>query len=248
MLSHPDYPSLLSLADTLERLGIDHQVGKIEEEQLSDAPFPYMLQLDRRGAELLLIKDQQDLAVHKKDLEHWKGVVIKLEPTDAIADDEHNKQLAQEKLHRRLTIILVTALFGLLIVPLILSTTLLTALLLGHLPWGSRGRVPAAGQRPGYYLQTGGVLLQCRQAHQLRPYSQCRRSHPVWGVYLLGRRGKLFWLAAHYCRTVYSLVCKRRFFFGGAGRGGRTHHAGHWLFAVLPVRQSEHLVPVMCNC
>jgi hypothetical protein len=29
MLSHPDYPSLLSLADTLERLGIDHQVGKL---------------------------------------------------------------------------------------------------------------------------------------------------------------------------------------------------------------------------
>ncbi|MDZ7715112.1 MAG: vitamin K epoxide reductase family protein [Balneolaceae bacterium] len=130
VLSHPDYPSLLSIADTLERLGINHEIGRIEAEHLKDVTFPYMLQLDRHGAELVFIKDQQDLDDHNV-LEHWKGVVIKLEPTDAITDKEHNKQLVREKRDRKLSVALLIALVGLILIPLLQDGGLgLTALLL----------------------------------------------------------------------------------------------------------------------
>jgi protein-disulfide isomerase len=114
MVSHPNYPSLLSVADTLERLGIKHQIARIKEEQLPDFPFPYMLQFDKQGGTLALIKDQKDLDDHKDDMEYWDGVVVMVEPTQTIADEEHNKQYGQEKLQRNYAATAILALLALL--------------------------------------------------------------------------------------------------------------------------------------
>lgn len=58
ILSHPDYPSLLSVADTLERLGIDHQVGRIETDNIKELPFPCIIHLDQGGGQLILLKNR----------------------------------------------------------------------------------------------------------------------------------------------------------------------------------------------
>lgn len=115
VLSHPDYPSLLSIADSLERLGINHQIGKIQRENLGEVSFPYILQLDKGGGRLLFVKDEQDLDTHKQDLDDWNGVVLKAEPTETVADEEHNKRYSKEKLQRKLSIALGTALLGLIL-------------------------------------------------------------------------------------------------------------------------------------
>jgi len=45
--SHPDYPSLLSISDTFEQLGIPHGVAHLEKEQLGTLTFPYVLYLEK---------------------------------------------------------------------------------------------------------------------------------------------------------------------------------------------------------
>jgi len=117
IVSHPNYPSLLSIADTLEGLGIDRQVGRIEKGHRQDLPFPSLLQLDRRGGELLLLKDRADLHAHRDDLEHWNGIVLKVQATDSITDEEHNRQWAEEKRNQRRWILFAGALLGLLLIP-----------------------------------------------------------------------------------------------------------------------------------
>ncbi len=41
--THPDYPSLLSITDTLEEMGIEHAAIQIEKEQLPEIPTPFFV-------------------------------------------------------------------------------------------------------------------------------------------------------------------------------------------------------------
>ncbi len=45
ILSHPDYPSLLTISDTLEKLGIPSQIGRIEKRHLPKVEFPFLTQI-----------------------------------------------------------------------------------------------------------------------------------------------------------------------------------------------------------
>ena len=76
MASHPDFPSLLSISDTLQRLGVKHRVRRIEVSDLEKLPYPYLLPLNKNGSDILLIKDKNDLNLQRQGLEHWGGVVL----------------------------------------------------------------------------------------------------------------------------------------------------------------------------
>lgn len=129
ILSHPDYPSLLSVADTLERLGIDHQVGRLEVNKTDQFPFPCIIHLDKGGGQLVLLKDQDDLDAHQSDLEAWDGVVLKAKAVDSITDEEHNEQYARENNRRKLSAVLTVALLGLLALPVLQASSWLYFLL-----------------------------------------------------------------------------------------------------------------------
>jgi Vitamin K epoxide reductase family len=88
--SHPDYPSLLSIVDTLNRLGVPNIAARIDKEKLVDLPFPYLLQLTRRS-DLLTIRRASDLTKHKDKLDDWDGIVLHIEPTTQINDIENNR-------------------------------------------------------------------------------------------------------------------------------------------------------------
>lgn len=141
--SHPEYPSLLSFADPLDRLGVGHTIARLDEEHLDDISFPYMLQLEGNRGKLLLLKDRNDLQAHKKELEYWNGIILKAEPTDTIIDEEHNRQLKKEKLQRKLKFLLGIALGGLFLIPAFLSAMWLQFLLLA---------TTVAGTTVGYLL------------------------------------------------------------------------------------------------
>jgi len=95
--SHPNNPSLLSVADTLERLGIPHVAVRVKQEDLEHIPFPYMLHFDKHGGELAFVKDQEDLKARESDFKHWNGVLLRAESTGAIVDKENHKHLSEEK-------------------------------------------------------------------------------------------------------------------------------------------------------
>lgn len=94
--SHPDYPSLLSIVDTFNRLGVPNIAAKIEKDQLTELEFPYVLQL-RHQKDLILIKGAADLDKNKERLEDWEGIVLHVEPTDTINDPENNRIYKRKK-------------------------------------------------------------------------------------------------------------------------------------------------------
>ena len=66
--SHPDYPSLLSIADMLERLGIAYHAVRIKKQDLKQLPFPYLVQAKENGT-LKIMAKQEDLkqVLHRKE-------------------------------------------------------------------------------------------------------------------------------------------------------------------------------------
>lgn len=95
--SHPDFPSLLSVSDTLQRLSIAHAASMVKKEELLDLPCPYLLSIDKGVGDLLLIKDIRDLDKNKSELEFWNGVVLQAESTKLIKDKINNELYSKER-------------------------------------------------------------------------------------------------------------------------------------------------------
>src|SRR5690625_3344272 len=133
--SHPNYPSLLSITDTLQRLGIHHKTARIKKKHLSNVEYPYLLWPDEEGREPIIIKDQRDLSINgEKDQISIKvsqqAVVLKAQPADTIANEEHNQQRWQEFFFKLLSSVLVAAVAGLIFLSTLSSLTGVSALLL----------------------------------------------------------------------------------------------------------------------
>lgn len=80
--SHPDYPSLLSIADALERLGIKYYAWRTTREELNDIEFPYLLPISAGGGNILLIQKQGDLIKNEEKLNYWEGTILQTEYTE----------------------------------------------------------------------------------------------------------------------------------------------------------------------
>jgi thiol-disulfide isomerase/thioredoxin len=80
LLSHPDYPSLLSITDSLNELGIENTAVHIEKEQLHDVPIPFLAHLNDDGGEFCVVrnKKQPDQEV-PGFFNRWSGVVVAAE-------------------------------------------------------------------------------------------------------------------------------------------------------------------------
>jgi uncharacterized membrane protein len=98
--SHAEFPSLLSVVDTLDRLGIPHVVGKVEKEKIGELEFPYLLQVETTKTNLIEIRSAKDL--ESTFMKYWSGIVLKLEPTQSIKDPESNRAYVKEKFRKTL--------------------------------------------------------------------------------------------------------------------------------------------------
>lgn len=97
LASHPDYPSLLSISDTLEQLGIPFGVFRTDKEKLENIDAPYLLHLDKGGEMLITIANKADLKSQQNLLDNWSGIVLKAEYTEAIIDRENRDAVLKEK-------------------------------------------------------------------------------------------------------------------------------------------------------
>lgn len=105
ILSHPDYPSFLSISDTLEQLGINHRVAKVEKENLGQLSFPYLFLPNFMDKGLEHVGNKQDL---RKVLERdgWSNAtVLQADETEAITDPDHSRRLSQETYKRKAQIL-----------------------------------------------------------------------------------------------------------------------------------------------
>lgn len=124
ILSHPDHPSLLSISDVLERLGIETKIGKTEQKTLPDIEFPYLIHTEMNGGEFLHIKNARDLTKLQKKLDFWKGVILKAEPIKTVKDEENNTNYSEERFLSKITALFLTTLSALLIISLSLTFSL----------------------------------------------------------------------------------------------------------------------------
>lgn len=89
ILSHPAYPSFLSISDSLKQLGIKHRVAKVERKNIEQLSFPYLFLPDFMDKGLEHIGNKQDLRkVQLRD--GWSNAaVLQADQTASISDPEN---------------------------------------------------------------------------------------------------------------------------------------------------------------
>ena len=96
--SHPDYPSLLSITDTLDELDIDNTAIQIEKDQLHEMPVPFMAHLNGNGGEFVLVKNRDNLDKQFPDFfKRWGGVAIAAEKPEGWQHKLNNEWLQKDK-------------------------------------------------------------------------------------------------------------------------------------------------------
>ena len=96
--SHPDYPSLLSITDTLDELGIDNTAIQIEKEQLPEMPVPFVAHLNSNGGEFVIVENRDNLDEQFPDFfERWGGVAIAVEKSESWQHKLNSEWLQKDK-------------------------------------------------------------------------------------------------------------------------------------------------------
>jgi len=124
---HPDYPSILSISDSLKKWGVNNVIVKVEPERLSELPFPCIVHT-RIGADGFIIIDAVDQTqVQYTDgkgtvssislddfLKKWQGIVLLAEAGEHAGEKNYKINLRNEWIS-------TFFLWGLLLLPFLLS-------------------------------------------------------------------------------------------------------------------------------
>lgn len=141
--SHPDYPSILAVADTLRQFGVSNTVARVNKEKPDELHLPVLLHLEIEGGSLLPVFEPRDLDAAGDKLNHWSGVLIKAEPINEIADKENAKALDDEKRFKFFITNLLLTVSVLVAIPLLISFSWVQLLLIA---------TSMAGVATGYFL------------------------------------------------------------------------------------------------
>ncbi len=130
--SHPDYPSLLSVQDTLEELGIECYACSGTIQQLSLESKPFLAHLNTNGGQIIYCNSLEDAQKRVKNFDtHWSGNVMLIEKQGQIQNTVHDNFRNKEwryKLFLWVAIALIAAI--LLILPILNHDYLLLLLTL----------------------------------------------------------------------------------------------------------------------
>lgn len=110
LLTHPYYPSLLSVTDTLEELGIENAALMLDKEELNEIPLPFLAYTTSKGGEFIMVTDLEKLFKEQPDFEEqWNGVVVAVEKPEQWRSEENEKYLAIKQGQRQLMRLSATA-------------------------------------------------------------------------------------------------------------------------------------------
>lgn len=156
LLSHPDYPSLLSISDTFKKYQIDNAAVRVEKDKLSELPIPFMAQVEVDNAPQFYaitklnknavgyFDEEDKFTTIKKDkfLEIWTGVCFVAEKNENSKEPNIAKKVAEKRFN----------------ITLIVAITLLT------LFWISTTFLFATGQKnfgvvPYLLIKFAGIII-----------------------------------------------------------------------------------------
>lgn len=84
LMSHPDYPSALSITSFLDDLGIENGVTQIEPARLHEMPAPFLAFVDQK--DFVIVQNSQTINRTVEDFEkRWHGVVVLAEKPAVIS-------------------------------------------------------------------------------------------------------------------------------------------------------------------
>jgi uncharacterized membrane protein len=110
ILSHPDYPSLLSISDTLDELGIENASLVVEKNRFRDIPVPFLAHVNSgKGQDFVLVTDTEKLLKKRPDfMNQWQGIVIVAEKPAKFNVSENQQWLDKERKAQRKILLAVT--------------------------------------------------------------------------------------------------------------------------------------------
>lgn len=115
LLSHPDYPSILSITDILDDLGIENAAIVVDKEKLHEIPVPFLANTSEKGTDFIIVSDiQKILKKQPAFIQQWDGVAIVAEKS-SISDPQNEKWLSSDKRTLRsswIAVLLITVLVG----------------------------------------------------------------------------------------------------------------------------------------
>ncbi|MDQ6470242.1 vitamin K epoxide reductase family protein [Flavobacterium sp. LHD-80] len=95
-LSHPNYPSLFAITDSLDLLSIENAAIRVPKEQIVDLPSNFLayyndeltlVEKAKNDVRITTIKKGAQKISYEKFLLDWNGVIVAIEPNNVIARD-----------------------------------------------------------------------------------------------------------------------------------------------------------------
>ena len=113
---HPDYPSVLSITDTLDELGISNLALKVEKSNMHQLSLPFLAQVSRNGGAYELVTSSAMIGDPSSSLYgRCTGIVILAEKRPEPIRSDHQLMLAKEKKNRIRALVLLIVLPALLL-------------------------------------------------------------------------------------------------------------------------------------
>ncbi|WP_373522146.1 vitamin K epoxide reductase family protein [Aquiflexum sp.] len=110
LLSHPDHPSLLCIADTMEKYGVINHAVKIDKSDFKNIPTPAIVQVMKHGqSKFCVLKeiegnyvtffDENGAIAHKENSEFikdWTGVSLLVEKTETSKEENIDQKIRRK--------------------------------------------------------------------------------------------------------------------------------------------------------
>lgn len=130
--NHPDWPSLLSITDSLKKWNIPNAAGKIDRKEIDELPVPFMTFTNDNEHPVAVVVHVDDTHVacvfenHKKQLINkadfittkWNGIYLLAEPTEQSGEKNYQQKRIKGIIHKlipALAIILIAVISFLLV-------------------------------------------------------------------------------------------------------------------------------------
>ncbi|HKP31644.1 MAG TPA: vitamin K epoxide reductase family protein [Chitinophagaceae bacterium] len=102
IVTHPHFPSLLSVSETFDTLKIPNAVVEVPRENFHEIPFPFMAHLNNAGRQSFKLISSKTIGEASFSGNHLSGVVLVIEKSNELyLSEEHSKFLDKEHRTRR---------------------------------------------------------------------------------------------------------------------------------------------------
>jgi ABC-type bacteriocin/lantibiotic exporter with double-glycine peptidase domain len=127
--SHPDYPSLLSLSDSMTAWKVENVSARLSTEQLAEVPLPFLAYLPENGGMFALVKKLENNIItwfHSEKgwqtekteefAKKWQGVVLMAEADENSVEPEYTQKNQKQHIENLRTPLILIGLVAIMVV------------------------------------------------------------------------------------------------------------------------------------